>query len=248
MDLRELTGRTTHQGFPRPRGDGPFLTGHADKVRQVSPPTRGWTSVSSPAARRNTGFPAHAGMDRQQGSHRRQERRFPRPRGDGPSPRVVVPPVAWVSPPTRGWTRYRYHGPQGPLGFPAHAGMDPRGLRSPAYREGFPRPRGDGPGSIRAEIDALVVSPPTRGWTRRLRLLQRARVGFPAHAGMDRSRPTTATGTERFPRPRGDGPWFWSYGGLAPEVSPPTRGWTRRKRGLPRSRPGFPAHAGMDPR
>ncbi len=49
------------------------------------------------------------------------------------------------------------------------------------------------------------------------------------------------------PRPRGDGPAFAfadQPGNMAP---PPTRGWTRKPRGVVPMKAGSPAHAGMDP-
>ena len=71
-------------------------------------------------------------------------------------------------------------------GFPAHAGMDPSIGHTPPI--------------------ALVVSPPTRGWTRVALPVEDKRPGFPAHAGMD-----------PLPCP--------THAGLN-MVSPPTRGWT----------------------
>ena len=71
-------------GFPRPRGDGP-RDGHRLPLRRlVSPPTRGWTSVSVGDWVHMPGFPAHAGMDPQTTPAGPPSGRFPRPRGDGP--------------------------------------------------------------------------------------------------------------------------------------------------------------------
>ena len=53
---------------------------------------------------------------------------------------------------------------------------------------------------------------------------------------------------DRFPRPRGDGPWRFVWWIGIPMVSPPTRGWTVLEDALIDGAPGFPAHAGMDPR
>ena len=52
------------------------------------------------------------------------ERRFPRPRGDGPLMDSPSAHFATVSPPTRGWTRAMEPDYPGGVGFPAHAGMD----------------------------------------------------------------------------------------------------------------------------
>ena len=64
---------------------------------------------------------------------------------------------------------------------------------------------------------------------------------------MDPMRFTSASSTPRFPRPRGDGPSEGTFTLTAPEVSPPTRGWTARVDQRDRPDLGFPAHAGMDP-
>ena len=152
------------------------------------------------------------------------------------------------------------------LGFPAHAGMDRLTSPSRGRRAGFPRPRGDGPWCSGATRRGCAVSPPTRGWTTGLErqwpvegvspptrgwtLLTHAYSslfrGFPAHAGMDLSRPISLPPGLWFPRPRGDGPSPSLHHLPDWAVSPPTRGWTVRQwlLGLPCH--GFPAHAGMD--
>ena len=73
------------------------------------------------------------------------------------------------------------------VGFPAHAGMDPRGPRGSPRWTGLPRARGDGPQQFAVSRGHYQASPRTRGWTvvHTWRLLSRK--GFPAHAGMDRS-------------------------------------------------------------
>ena len=73
-------------------------------------------------------------------------------------------------------------------------------------------------------------------------------MGFPAHAGMDRTSTWRGICSRRFPRPRGDGPMPRTLGVTDPAVSPPTRGWTPSAESLVPRVPGFPAHAGMDPR
>ena len=151
--------------FPRPRGDGPTIVAYDEEPWQVSPPTRGWTPSSQQDKRAGRGFPAHAGMD--PGVLRRSEcsRRFPRPRGDGPCGIPTLRPALRVSPPTRGWTTVELHQEEITLGFPAHAGMDPKEHREALKALRFPRPRGDGPLPRTISGPALRVSPPTRGWT-----------------------------------------------------------------------------------
>ena len=50
-------------GFPRTRGDGPYLFLAFDHSLQVSPHTRGWTLLVIVREEDRRGFPAHAGMD-----------------------------------------------------------------------------------------------------------------------------------------------------------------------------------------
>ena len=49
------------------------------------------------------------------------------------------------------------------------------------------------------------------------------------------------------PRTRGDGPGRSRLQGVLRSASPHTRGWTPNRHRRPDTRPGFPAHAGMDP-
>ena len=72
-----------------------------------------------------------------------------------------------VSPHTRGWT-HREGSPQHQgVGFPAHAGMDPRRQADQGGRRRFPRTRGDGPDNEELFEVGSAVSPHTRGWTSR---------------------------------------------------------------------------------
>ena len=247
MDPPQSTQGTAPARFPRPRGDGPETDDVATPDLEVSPPTRGWTTTARWLSRSSTGFPAHAGMDRCSRRSLPPCRRFPRPRGDGPTSQLRMRVEATVSPPTRGWTRERITESDVDGGFPAHAGMDPaRSRHSPAPRW-FPRPRGDGPIYIAAETEAAAVSPPTRGWTSPAPCPETAAGGFPAHAGMDPSTGPACIRCSWFPRPRGDGPTTAITIAPAPGVSPPTRGWTLLGAESRRRSAGFPAHAGMDP-
>ena len=111
--------------FPRPRGDGPFLTDRFSDTAEVSPPTRGWTPRQIAAAGGRLGFPAHAGMDLTQQQMVSLVVGFPRPRGDGPARGSREVDQVPVSPPTRGWTlNMAYVVRLCTNGFPAHAGMD----------------------------------------------------------------------------------------------------------------------------
>ena len=125
MDLRITGTATLAEGFPRPRGDGPAQSPPVLRAPSVSPPTRGWTSYSTECLDACVGFPAHAGMDRPGGARPKTSRRFPRPRGDGPSSYTSRCANGSVSPPTRGWTLPEGVEERPEEGFPAHAGMDP---------------------------------------------------------------------------------------------------------------------------
>ena len=206
MDPPGTPGTASRCRFPRPRGDGPEMTEYDTMTSAVSPPTRGWTSLRELRSTLRRGFPAHAGMDRSASWACLAYRRFPRPRGDGPSPAKPRRDVPTVSPPTRGWTPIVITNPDDAEGFPAHAGMDPDSANGQTSARWFPRPRGDGPLSTAMQAEESGVSPPTRGWTRRHRSGETARRGFPAHAGMDPGATSGSRVACRFPRPRGDGP------------------------------------------
>ena len=186
-------------------------------------------------------------MDPVAAAHSRRHGRLPRTRGDGPGCRPTAVKGDGASPHTRGWTRRLGGERRQALGFPAHAGMDPRPARAPRPTARLPRTRGDGPVWQRMGEDKRLASPHTRGWTPG----QSGRVepgqGFPAHAGMDPSRGFWTTAAPGLPRTRGDGPAAVRNALTAFQASPHTRGWTRPGvAGHVRDR-GFPAHAGMDP-
>ncbi len=213
--------------FPRPRGDGPHTKSRCPGKTGVSPPTRGWPVCLSKNECALMGFPAHAGMAPRHSQHKPSNRRFPRPRGDGPPKDLIGIPWMVVSPPTRGWPASIDALFASSSGFPAHAGMAPEDQTGNCWVDRFPRPRGDGPVSYKRCRSGKGVSPPTRGWPRRYRRDTCNSVGFPAHAGMARIIGEPTIPPTRFPRPRGDGPLFAH--GAAPYawVSPPTRGWPR---------------------
>ena len=234
--------------LPRTRGDGPLTIHPADSAAEASPHTRGWTLAGLLIGEPDNGFPAHAGMDLPRACRWRPARRLPRTRGDGPGSEGLHAAMAQASPHTRGWTAQARELAQAEVGFPAHAGMDPRGGANAASAVRLPRTRGDGPAGVRGIHQRDLASPHTRGWTSRGRRSQRHRPGFPAHAGMDPGSAASACSGSGLPRTRGDGPnprpefsWMW-------RASPHTRGWTLDRRVDAPGDGGFPAHAGMDPR
>ena len=241
---RQSSGGRSGWRLPRTRGDGPVCGIAVARSRPsvASPHTRGWT-------------PAHtllAEVD---------PRGLPRTRGDGPGSEVdCSAPDPWgfpahagmdpcrpgrpsnvrfaASPHTRGWTRRTQRlGPIGREASPHTRGWTPPTIAAARGTGGprLPRTRGDGPAM------RLSLAPSLR------------REGFPAHAGMDPSRrmPCSARfGNPRLPRTRGDGPTHSGRVLSGSRRLPRTRGdgprAPRRRRRA--RRPGFPAHAGMDPR
>ncbi len=131
---------------------------------------------------------------------------FPRPRGDGPAGLVAALVSEQVPPPTRGWPGMERPRIQSRAGSPAHAGMARLARLEGGGRQGFPRPRGDGPVRTKDLVSAALVPPPTRGWPGDALLAWHRRAGSPAHAGMAPCRSSRLAGASGFPRPRGDGP------------------------------------------
>ena len=124
--------------------------------------------------------------------------------------------------------------------------MDPAVAAAAVAAFGVPRTRGDGPSGLPVASDFDAGSPHTRGWTPRAGAGDRLHVGFPAHAGMDPTRPGGSRTARWVPRTRGDGPSIPPQAPRRMTGSPHTRGWTRPGRGSGCRDPGFPAHAGMD--
>ena len=247
MDPTAGGARARATRLPRTRGDGPVPGSRVWMGRGASPHTRGWTAVDLRPRHVHLGFPAHAGMDPEEGDTQSDYPRLPRTRGDGPS--TLVPPglLCTASPHTRGWTLHGLTGGRGRAGFPAHAGMDRVSTAGGAARPRLPRTRGDGPERVIGPRAADLASPHTRGWTPDVQVKDGLYGGFPAHAGMDPMRTATAPGSRRLPRTRGDGPGRCGHGLVRPRASPHTRGWTWSMRSRTCPTAGFPAHAGMDP-
>ena len=226
MDRPRRSATRSRTSVPRPRGDGP-------DGRIL------WSRLSY-------AFPARAGMDRHFPPLAELRAGVPRPRGDGPRDGLCVAGLHERSPPARGWTDPDRIRDGRPLAFPARAGMD----RNRTGREGssdrVPRPRGDGPALYAKSGDGYKRSPPARGWTDDPQGQNPAVEAFPARAGMDRCSPRMAPPSTGVPRPRGDGPEHASAVKLVDERSPPARGWTEGRDGMPLRLQAFPARAGMD--
>ena len=150
--------------------------------------------------------PAHAGIDPPQAAGLVSDLRFPRPRGDRPSPLDGLRLLQLLPPPTRGSTRYPSRIPSRNTASPAHAGIDPGGLMEHVAFISFPRPRGDRP-VLLENIEALKrLPPPTRGSTCRGSDAIRHCRASPAHAGIDPAAARLCRAVMGFPRPRGDRP------------------------------------------
>ena len=247
MDPIAIRPASSGARLPRTRGDGPVQRDSLTPLEEASPHTRGWTRPAGRDGQTPGGFPAHAGMDPAARAAARRWRRLPRTRGDGPRRITAVLLRGTASPHTRGWTPGSHLHLRLALGFPAHAGMDPIADPRRFGCAWLPRTRGDGPGTADRRGDPGRASPHTRGWTPACRCRARQRGGFPAHAGMDPHLPDGGDHPGRLPRTRGDGPDTPLPRASRRSASPHTRGWTRRPAPDPGHRPGFPAHAGMDP-
>ena len=83
--LALLFGEAGRFGFPAHAGMDLLARPFRRSLAWFPPPTRGWTLLMKHRILPAEGFPAHAGMDRTPTSAATGRRRFPRPRGDGPS-------------------------------------------------------------------------------------------------------------------------------------------------------------------
>ena len=217
-----------YAGCPRLRGDGPPCGTSATISSWVSPPTRGWSIMIASLVILLAGVPAYAGMVLEVQCQMGVVAWCPRLRGDGPASGGMPRLHREVSPPTRGWSVPRVEVTSFDLGVPAYAGMV---LCIPATTSGrgrCPRLRGDGPQPLPLQRARIIVgvSPPTRGWSRRVGIYARLLPGVPAYAGMVPSHQSGLSAAWRCPRLRGDGPVSNTGGGSGFPVSPPTRGWS----------------------
>ena len=246
MDPRWKARSTSGSRIPRTRGDGPVVYAVLSHGNLDSPHARGWTARRNALSAIPGGFPARAGMDPVRGTPGFPRRWIPRTRGDGPSASDRGYRLAPDSPHARGWTTIRRAPRCATRGFPARAGMDPKGSQVRAQRRGIPRTRGDGPACVADDEGPGTDSPHARGWTPVSGGRVRVRLGFPARAGMDpRARPP-ASAPPGIPRTRGDGPRSSTSAAGRSGDSPHARGWTRRAGPPTSARGGFPARAGMD--
>ena len=124
--------------------------------------------------------------------------------------------------------------------------MDLRDQQLSGGGHGFPRTRGDGPGSRSRCSRGGPFPPHARGWTP-----MTARAGVlqsvsPARAGMDPWRGSGCRLSTCFPRTRGDGPVCRGRPRAESSFPPHARGWTRLWRAAAAPQQVSPARAGMD--
>ena len=247
MDRRGPHAESHPRRFPRTRGDGPVVHVLFQVDAELSPHARGWTAVTTAHRGDAPAFPARAGMDPACTSRRVSSTGFPRTRGDGPDDDGASVPLSRLSPHARGWTVIIHIFQFGLDAFPARAGMDPAHAARCRPDRGFPRTRGDGPGTLGWLDEGAQLSPHARGWTVLGCDGRPVRHAFPARAGMDPARAIGLLAGHGFPRTRGDGPRYRSIASLLAPLSPHARGWTVQRRHGGERHHAFPARAGMDP-
>ena len=149
------------------------------------------------------------------------------------------------SPHTRGCSRLTPHRRNNPTVFPAYAGMFLIPPTFAAYRDRFPRIRGDVPKPGAKSYKTLEFSPHTRGCSVQTFPKRRRNRVFPAYAGMFRGKNRRKSRRNGFPRIRGDVPLFQMLRKKSPRFSPHTRGCSSFKSLADISVTVFPAYAGM---
>ena len=228
MDRTQKDGKTGCAGFPRTRGDGPLGSGHGTGFGQFPPHARGWTRTARLSATKLSVSPARAGMDRRAAIVASRGIRFPRTRGDGPSPRNRNGTPTPFPSHARGWTGGTQAPRHGADVSPARAGMDLSLFPAIPRRQGFPRTRGDGPQLVPRDPASPRFPPHARGWT----------------LDGDAQNPTWCL---RFPRTRGDGPGQALQLTATITFPPHARGWTFMGTRHTERGKVSPARAGMDP-
>ena len=148
MDRMRSPESSSSWCFPRTRGDGPRAYRQGMENLEFPPHARGWTGTGAALVGGCHVSPARAGMDRHRSCSRGWLPCFPRTRGDGPRGRRAIRSSEEFPPHARGWTIVLFSSHGFRIVSPARAGMDPTNTPPRNTRSGFPRTRGDGPGSI----------------------------------------------------------------------------------------------------
>ena len=215
------------RGFPRVRGDVPGVTDSVvDKIK-FSPRARGCSAARIRVLPGCGVFPACAGMFPAGTALRLNPCRFPRVRGDVPTPPPTLCLGTRFSPRARGCSADTPLIPLPTSVFPACAGMFPL---LPAYHYDFhcfPRVRGDVPNALARQQQARLFSPRARGCSSRAVAWAYPVQVFPACAGMFPSRGCRRGCRRCFPRVRGDVPKDCPVPHRNPGFSPRARGCSR---------------------
>ncbi len=233
------------RGFPRTRGDVPYVVYARQVTAKLPPHTRGCTHRLPGRPEKFLASPAHAGMYLRQVEADRRRRGFPRTRGDVPYELMEVARVYGLPPHTRGCTERRELSRNAFTASPAHAGMYPLARSGPPTSLGFPRTRGDVPGSPCAGGGAAGLPPHTRGCTATGVVCRLSPDASPAHAGMYLVLKAMRAPVSGFPRTRGDVPWVELPIYRLTTLPPHTRGCTLFRAPSPLRLSASPAHAGM---
>jgi len=251
--------------LPRARGDRPWIDGRNPGSRWASPRSRGSAPAGGDLGDRDDGFPALAGIGPAPTTRRARSSRLPRARGDRPAVHAHRRARAPASPRSRGSAMIHSAPNRRGTGFPALAGIGPRGTahaasaaRLPRARgdrptrplayspsRGLPRARGDRPFIVRVRLHVGQASPRSRGSAPGVEVHPVRVPGFPALAGIGPVLLQELPDGGRLPRARGDRPRDAERVSVLRGASPRSRGSARRAAVSPRRARGFPALAGI---
>ncbi len=167
-------------------------------------------------------------------------------RGDRPAAQI---PACWrilATPHARGSTHAHAPFGQSRPGYPACAGIDPCCFRASRPPRRLPRMRGDRPTPHFQHTIVPVATPHARGSTWDICSMPSPWRGYPACAGIDRSRIRDSISAPRLPRMRGDRPRLAKEAEVAQRATPHARGSTWQNSCAIENRLGYPACAGID--
>ncbi len=90
-----------------------------------------------------------------------------------------------------------------------------------------------------------MISPPAWGWPGSIRQLRHGQTDFPTRVGMARSGQKIGAARNRFPHPRGDGPFMLPPFQPSNKISPPAWGWPEEELVGDSDAEDFPTRVGM---
>ena len=169
--------------YPRPHGEAATATTTTRPRRGLSPPTRGsHHDLHAPVPGRGS-IPAHTGKPARSKRSGCPMRVYPRPHGEASASFCRRESVLGLSPPTRGSRLPPLADGHGGGSIPAHTGKPrwPGSLPPPTWV--YPRPHGEAHLARRRRVDAVGLSPPTRGSPSRSGGNSTRRGSIPAHTG-----------------------------------------------------------------